>query len=50
MALTDALVEGVFEQDQVFEELPSARRRDFQSPSTAESPKQDCGVRPSAKL
>jgi hypothetical protein len=33
----------VFEQDQVVEGLPSARRRNLQSPSTAESPKQDYG-------
>lgn len=39
----------VFEQVQVVEKLPGAHRRVLQSPSAAESPKQDCGGRPSAK-
>jgi hypothetical protein len=40
----------VFEQVQVVENwLPSAYRRRLQSPSAAESPKQDCGENLSAK-
>ena len=47
--MADSQVVVVLEQVQVVEsELPSAYRRILQSPSAAESPKQDCGERPSA--
>jgi hypothetical protein len=45
----DGFADGsVFEQVQVVEKLPGAHRRVLQSPSAAESPKQDCGGRRSA--
>jgi hypothetical protein len=47
--MTGSHVVVVFEQVQVVEGwLPSAYRRILQSPSAAESPKQDCGETPSA--
>lgn len=47
--MADSQVVAGIEQVQVLEsELPSAYRRRLQSPSAAESPKQDCGGRPSA--
>jgi hypothetical protein len=42
-------VEVGFEQCQVVEKLPGADESGLQSLSTAESPKQDRGERPSAK-